>query len=394
MAFSLGMWWVSLPFIIKHFEGSDADVGYGFALHMGAYACGCLLTGSFLHHRNPKRIVLIGTSIMFLMALGLALVIALSLYKEDGLNPVPLVIGFFGCAGCFMSFFWPFLMGWLSTGHEGPSLNRRMGLFNSAWAGGFFISPLLGGYLVNLSPLPPLLFPVGCLFLCFIAVSLTRSPGELKSPFPSVGDNTLPDEYNLKVLPMFRWAARIALMCAMIGTGVIRTQMGLLFKYELSFPNAESYFGTVMMVLSFTNFAVLTLAGRCHFWHFRWSLLIGAQLLVIVSALLVISSSQMWIFILVTLANGLGMAFAYASHLYYGVSGSKRRSARMAVHEITLSLGMVIGSLMGGFLSENLGPYAPYWFVVLALTAGFLAQALIRLFLKPRPQISSSPVVE
>jgi len=377
MAFSLGTWWVSLPFIIKYFNGSDADVGTCFALHMGVYACGCLLTGSLLHHWNPKHIVLLGTTIIFLLAVTLCFAVGLPIYPNLPGGRIWLLIGLYVAIGLPMSFFWPFLMGWLSTDHEGPDLNRRLGLYNCSWAGGSLVSPLLGGYLVKQSPLLPLLIPVFCLFLCFIfACSAPTPPRSSTSPSQP---NSLPADFNIKLLPLFRWTSCISLLFSFLCAGVNRTHLGLLMKFQLHFPNAESDFGLVVMLFALANFLVLTAAGRRHFWHFRFSFLIVAQILVLISPLLIILFQRLEVFILAAILNGAGMAFSYSSHQYYGVSGSARRSARMALHEIILSLGLIIGCFMAGLLSEFYGPYTPYFFAVGALAAGFVIQGFIYL---------------
>jgi len=74
---------------------------------------------------------------------------------------------------------------------------------------------------------------------------------------------------------------------------------------------------------------------------------------------------------------GFGFGFAYSSHLYYGACGSRKRSAPMAIHEVTLSLGVIVGSGSGGYISEHFGPYYPYWFALIILGFGIAAQTII-----------------
>jgi MFS family permease len=81
---------------------------------------------------------------------------------------------------------------------------------------------------------------------------------------------------------------------------------------------------------------------------------------------------------------GSGFGFAYSSHLYYGACGSRKRSARMAIHEVTLSLGVIVGSGAGGYLSVNVGDYWPYWFAIVVLTLGFAAQIVVWFTMKPK----------
>ena len=58
---------------------------------------------------------------------------------------------------------------------------------------------------------------------------------------------------------------------------------------------------------------------------------------------------------------------------------SRNRSARMAIHETTISLGISVGAGAGGYLAKNLGTYAPYWFAIAMVVLGGLAQLAIHL---------------
>jgi predicted MFS family arabinose efflux permease len=58
----------------------------------------------------------------------------------------------------------------------------------------------------------------------------------------------------------------------------------------------------------------------------------------------------------------------------------------MAIHEVTLSLGIIVGSGAGGYLAENVGLYSPYWFAIGVVALGTLAQAITWAVLKPRRQ--------
>ena len=51
----------------------------------------------------------------------------------------------------------------------------------------------------------------------------------------------------------------------------------------------------------------------------------------------------------------------------------------MAIHEMVISLGLTIGSAAGGYLSEHVGLYAPYWSAFGVIGVGAVAQAAIRL---------------
>ena len=59
----------------------------------------------------------------------------------------------------------------------------------------------------------------------------------------------------------------------------------------------------------------------------------------------------------------------------------------MAIHEVTLSLGVIVGSGAGGYLSGNVGDYWPYWFAIAVLALGLAAQVLIWIALRPKHRL-------
>ena len=105
MAFTLGTWWVAVPFILKRLGGSEADVGNVFAAQMGCYALGCMIAGTLLGHFHPRRILLLGVPAMTLLASAMCSVLLWPLPKNFPLNPVGSLIILFGFTGMFMSFF-------------------------------------------------------------------------------------------------------------------------------------------------------------------------------------------------------------------------------------------------------------------------------------------------
>ena len=40
-------------------------------------------------------------------------------------------------------------MGWISTGHEGPELTKRLGFYNVSWGLANTTLPIVGGYLME-----------------------------------------------------------------------------------------------------------------------------------------------------------------------------------------------------------------------------------------------------
>jgi predicted MFS family arabinose efflux permease len=113
-------------------------------------------------------------------------------------------------------------------------------------------------------------------------------------------------------------------------------------------------------------------------------LLLSVQVILALSIFLIIYGRTLWAFVPSFVIMGFGFGFAYSSHLYYGACGSKKRSTQMAIHEVTISLGVIVGAGTGGYLSGNFGIYWPYWFSIIVIALGLVAQVVVYIALKPR----------
>ena len=63
--------------------------------------------------------------------------------------------------------------------------------------------------------------------------------------------------------------------------------------------------------------------------------------------------------------------------ILYGVSGGVRRARRMAIHELVLSVGFVIGAFGGGWVTDHISLRAAYPICAGLLIAGMAAQAIV-----------------
>jgi predicted MFS family arabinose efflux permease len=180
--------------------------------------------------------------------------------------------------------------------------------------------------------------------------------------------------------------ARVSLFCSWLWFSVARTQFALQFT-DMGF--SETQFGVLLTTFGICNFMVLTGAGRFGFWHFKPVLLFGVQIALAVSVFLLIFGRTLWAFAPSFVILGCAFGFSYSSHLYYGACGNKKRSKQMAIHEATISVGVIVGSGAGGNLSKNLGIYWPYWFAVIVIAFGLTAQTALWIILSPKNKTGS-----
>ena len=182
--------------------------------------------------------------------------------------------------------------------------------------------------------------------------------------------------------------SRIALFCAWASFAIARSQFALLFT---GLGYTESQFGVYLTTVALCNFLALIAGGRWAFWHFRAGLLFGAQGMVLLALLMVIYGRALSVLLLSAVVLGIAFGFSYSSHLFYGAAASRKRSVRMVIHEIVISLGVTAGSWPSGHLAQSVGPYAPYWFAVGLVALGAVGQIVIHVTSQMRVAARGQP---
>ena len=381
MATNLSVLWTAMPFIIRNIGGTEEHVGYAWAANMLGYVLCILPAARMMGHLNARHVTRTAVSTMLLAVgiMSLAAYMAITNDHSDNTTLVWIVIAAGTLAGAAMSLFWPFMLTWVSSDYEGAILNRRLGTYNGMWSAAAIMGPLLGGALVDANTLAPIIVAIAALTACLTLLSLAHD-GSIGTAASAEHTDAPKVHLDQKTLLCFKWMARIVLFSSWACLGVSRSQFPLLFT-EMGF--SETQFGVVITMFGICNFTVLTVAGRSNFWHFRPEMLLGAQLLLALSLLLIIFGHGLYSFVPAFIIMGCSFGFAYSSHLYYGACTSKKRSTSMATHEVTLSLGVIVGAGAGGYIARTLGPYSPYFFAIIILSLGLLAQMTVWLVLRP-----------
>jgi MFS family permease len=390
MAGSISMIWTAMPFILTAIGGTEAHVGYAPAINTLAYMLALFVAGSLLGHLRVKRTALSAAVVALMASVAMAWVV-LGPRLANGVRSlwwIWAVIVSGGVGGAAMALYWPFLMSWVSADYEGVQLNRRLGRYNAAWSSGAAIGPFIGAWLVEVNPALPIPAAAVCVLLSVLVLSLARDSSVRMPAAPGIKQTGC----SPRRLVDCRWMSRIALFSACLCFAMIRSQFALVFT-ALGF--AESQFGGYQMLYALCTFAVLVAAGRWAAWHFKPAILGLAQALLPAVLLMVIYGRTLPVFFTSSILLGVAYGFAYSSHLYYGASTSRRRSVRMAIHEITISLGLTIGAAAGGYLCEHVGTYAPYWFALAIVGLGLLVQTAIHIAAQARSgePVQAPPVI-
>ena len=171
--------------------------------------------------------------------------------------------------------------------------------------------------------------------------------------------------------------SRLALITSCAAVSILRTQTALLFTEDLGFTKFQ--FGIMTTFLCAASFVIFYISGKTHRWHHKMLPFLTSQLIIAAAMILIIVTRSVSVFCFAAVLIGFGQGFTYSSHQYYGVSGGKKRSALMAIHEILICIGYGAGAIIGGFLSQYINRYAPYKFELAVVLIALAAQLLIYL---------------
>ena len=374
MAFSVGVFAMIMPFIIEVIGGSDADMGLCLALGFAGYVCGCLVIGPLTDRFNVKSVVVFGAVARIIACSALLAAFVIARRGGGYFNPVAVVTIIVVISSLLMAMFWAPVMGWLSSGHEGGKLTRRLAVFNMSSSIGLVISQYIGGVLAEINYALPLIGIIVSALVASVIVSAAKKPKPIEASATDCPALSATEEIS-PLLPKFRAMARAALVTTFVCIGLARSQLAMLFT-DLNF--SESDYGTAMALMCLLGTLVFWVTSKTHRWHYKvWAFML-AQLISGLSMLMIIQGSTLGIFFLAVGLLGLGNSFVYSSNQFYTVSGSLKRSGPMAVHEILLSVGHITGFVAGGYLAESFGRDAsPYWFGFGVVAVGILVQAVI-----------------
>ena len=367
----------ALPFVIKHFEGSDTAAGTSVSAFHLLYLLFCIPAALFVDRMRPKITVIMS----LLIQASICLLIWLTVRYNDfeHYDPIRVIIWLSGLWGLALVFLWPPLMGWFSTGYEGKNLNRKLGIYNTSWSSGTTIGPLIGGYLTSVDIKLALASAGTMLLLAALMISFSRKPHARQHLMFTTVEGDISD----LSLPKFRIAARITFFAGFVCLGLCRAPLGMLMRYELAFTAA--HFGSVLSIIALMSTISFFVLGKCHAWHYKNCPVYVAQAGLIMALLLIIYSGRLATLYLAAGLIGVCTAFFYTSHMFYGVSATKRRSGAMAVHEIILSAGIGIGAYMGGYLNDAFGRrYAPYLFGLAIIAVSVATQLFLNCCIEKR----------
>lgn len=369
VATGIGIIALGIIFYLKSVFGvAPSEIGILSALWSALYVLGCLFLRPVFNKVLPRFMLIASTLLM-----GIAVLLILPLKK---LFYIYCLYSFWGLT---ISLFWPSLNGWLSQGYEGKKLSTVMSGYNFSWSLGTIVSPFLAGFLSAINESLPLvvgsiLFFSASLILIGASLSLPKIKSDKWIEVISKKEARKVD----KSTPL-RYPAWIGIFSTYVLIGVILNVFPMYAVQTLGL--SEKTVGLIIQQRAIFATVGFIILGRFNFWHFNWiQMLLSQFLLGLITFLLGYVNSNLSMGILFGLIGFL-TSMSYFNSVFHGVSGSPRRSTRMAINESLISMGQIIGALFGSFIYENISMRMVYFFSsILAFSLNFIQLLLIYYF--------------
>ncbi len=375
----------AVPFYILARLGRTDAVGTVVAIWTAGYIVSCLLSQQIVRRLSPRTSVTIA-----IIGVG----VFMFLFRFTWTVPQMSVLGLF--YGLFLGGVWAPLMGWLSGDAEGVVLSRRLGFFNISWSISVILAPLLASYLVKQSVTLPFGVMTAIIAVAGLVVLTTRYQPRraIPSAFPVVAsaadkdsppielDRPVAQLIHEEMLPLDPAKMRYIRYLAWIGAAVAYTAISV-FRYQMphlakTIHMDEIVFGRVAVSLSLAITIAFFVLARWTGWHGKTRWIFLPQILLVVASGLLTWATSAWAMVPLMLAAGFAAGLLYASSVFYGSLGAAPavRTRRMAIHEICLNIGVILGSYLGNLLSQHLGPSRVYPYLAAAVGLMALIQAI------------------
>jgi len=349
------------PWLARNqFSGSKSTIGLTGGLGVGTYVLGCLIVGRYGRSLEPKRFVM------------LSQIIACILWAAMGFVPrLWMLFALLVVQGLAGSLFWGPMMGWISTGHEGKRLNKRLGMFNLCWSVGAILGCFLGGRLYDVEHWLPFVICSCCAGVVFVFVVRVPAPKYRRQPAGPHVDQPIqnPD------LLAYRLMSRIALFTSALGFGVVGAPLAILLGSMSLTAEAHGITGATYALARTFVFFLLVRTTR---WHYKGGFLWACQIFAAAMIFAVGFCQAGWQVVVCVGAMGLAAAVMYKSSQFYWGSGGGRKSANLALHEAVAGIGVVTGSIGGGALAEWIGIRGIYPAAAGCMILAVLVETIVR----------------
>jgi len=352
------------PVRAARFGASATTVAAIVAVWSAVYIVGCPLVGRFVTACNAARLMLSGIAMQAVLCLLFVL--------APSLLAMFLLVALVGVANSlFFPAFQVFMTAVDRLGGKSPAYSA--GLYTCAWSLGVAIGPLVGGLLMGLDHEQgwkygyffcsgvSILTLVGIMWLQHLAHAQAAHPAETAAP----GVAPAPVPARQPDLAWLGWTVAAAGLLALC------TVRGVFPRRAVDIGMADSTLGFMFFLLSFAQgLSALFYIRR---WRWVYQAVPAVAFAVLGAACSLVFGFAISPLMLVAGAAGFGIfsGFFFFQLVYHSIVHPVRRAHYIAVNEMVVALGGIVGPLAAGLLSDHWGFGVPYclWAVLIAAVA-------------------------
>lgn len=340
----------TLVYYLRECGIDSVGIGLASSIYPTLYFLGCIFMPKFLPSLNGKARILAAN-------IGMAFTgLVLTFIKNEALIMTDLVF-----YGLFQSLLWTNMETWITGGKEGDELTSRLTLFNFSWSFSVGLATSFSGFVSEYST--RLSIWSGCIFFLISALLVALSGRSYDSKKEK---EEIVSEDHSSPLRFPSWAG---VLLVYTGYSLVLTVFPQYAMDTLGY--SESVTGNILLFRGISVTIAFLIMQKARVWQKGVGPILGSQAFFAILTFLMLFLRSIAAFAILFALYGFVFALSYDLSIFHGAEGAKDRHKRMVIHEVLLTLGTIIGSLVGGFV------YQYFSFKTLVLTISILSVVIV-----------------
>ena len=340
----------TLVYYLRECGIDSVGIGLASSIYPTLYFLGCIFMPKLLPSLKGKARILAAN-------IGMAFTgLVLTFIKNEALIMTDLVF-----YGLFQSLLWTNMETWITGGKEGGELTSRLTLFNFSWSFSVGLATSFSGFVSEYST--RLSIWSGCVFFLISALLVALSGRSYDSKKEK---EEIVSEDHSSPLRFPSWAG---VLLVYTGYSLVLTVFPQYAMDTLGY--SESVTGNILLFRGISVTIAFLIMQKARVWQKGVGPILGSQAFFAILTFLMLFLRSIAAFAILFALYGFVFALSYDLSIFHGAEGAKDRHKRMVIHEVLLTLGTIIGSLVGGFV------YQYFSFKSLVLTISILSMVIV-----------------
>ena len=340
----------TLVYYLRECGIDSVGIGLASSIYPTLYFLGCIFMPKLLPSLKGKARILAAN-------IGMAFTgLVLTFIKNEALIMTDLVF-----YGLFQSLLWTNMETWITGGKDGDELTSRLTLFNFSWSFSVGLATSFSGFVSEYST--RLSIWSGCVFFLISALLVALSGRSYDSKKEK---EEIVSEDHSSPLRFPSWAG---VLLVYTGYSLVLTVFPQYAMDTLGY--SESVTGNILLFRGISVTIAFLIMQKARVWQKGVGPILGSQAFFAILTFLMLFLRSIAAFAILFALYGFVFALSYDLSIFHGAEGAKDRHKRMVIHEVLLTLGTIIGSLVGGFV------YQYFSFKTLVLTISILSMVIV-----------------